>query len=231
MFRKVSRFFQLLREHVAPKSLLQVIEEVATSEIAEKIVADAAFVTHDIHQLYDYLALFVSADGFNFEFGVFKGKSINYLATKLPGEMHGFDSFEGLPSGGGVWEKYFKEKSFDLRGELPQVEPNVELHKGWIFDTLPEFIRSNAIDKVSFIHIDTDIYESAKCILENLEPFICSGTVILFDELCNYHGFYLHEYQAFKQYLKRSGQRYEILGVCCSAPLHGSFAKVALRIV
>lgn len=31
------------------------------------------------------------------EFGVWKGTTINYIASKVPGPVDGFDSFEGLP--------------------------------------------------------------------------------------------------------------------------------------
>ena len=34
------------------------------------------------------------------EFGVYKGETINFIASKIPHTVHGFDSFEGLPE---VW--------------------------------------------------------------------------------------------------------------------------------
>jgi hypothetical protein len=39
------------------------------------------------------------------------------------------------------------------------VEDNVRLHKGWIADTLPQFIAARTPGQAAFIHIDTDVYE------------------------------------------------------------------------
>src|SRR4051812_32860656 len=44
----------------------------------------------------------VSLDGLFVEFGVYSGKTINIIAARYDGPVHGFDSFEGLPEPGGV---------------------------------------------------------------------------------------------------------------------------------
>ena len=75
-----------------------------------------------------------------------------------------------------------------MNGNLPKVRENVELIKGWFSDTLPEFIESKK-QKVSFIHMDADLYSSTKTVLNILKPHLDSPCVIVFDELVNYAGF------------------------------------------
>lgn len=36
--------------------------------------------------------------------------------------------------------------------------------------------------KVGFIHIDVDLYSSAKLVLDFIKPYLCEGTIILFDD-------------------------------------------------
>ena len=228
---KLRRFLNQIAEFVRPRHFLETLEERATVRIAEQVIDDAAYVTTDIEDFWGFSASQVEkAGGTCFEFGVFEGTSINFFARSLGMDIHGFDSFEGLPSGGGVWQKYFDSSTFDRKGELPEVEDNVTLHKGWISDTLPAFIAANEIQSAAFIHIDTDVYPSAHTVLENLAPFIRPGTVIVFDELCNYKGYYLHEYQAFIRFLKKYGHDFEILAVCSVGTQYGNFLKVATRI-
>lgn len=92
------------------------------------------------------------------EFGVWKGDDITHIAGKLREKcvaakalvraapvVHGFDSFEGLPSD---WKKgddesdmAFPKGLFDLQGIPPMVNgDNVKLHKGWFEDTVPAFL-------------------------------------------------------------------------------------------
>ncbi len=86
------------------------------------------------------------------------------------------------------------------------------------------------MQRAAFIHIDTDIYESAACILDSLRPYIDQRTVILFDELCNYEGFFLHDYQTYIGFLKQRFLSYEILTACSVGTRHENFLKVATRI-
>jgi hypothetical protein len=119
------------------------------------------------------------------EFGVFKGNSINHIADAIyPKTIFGFDSFEGLPE---VWEMGSSDRDkpkghFNLCGVLPKVRDNVILIKGFFSDTLSKWVESNNED-ISFLHIDSDLYSSAKLILNCLNHLIISGTVIVFDDM------------------------------------------------
>jgi len=88
------------------------------------------------------------------EFGVASGNTINYISKFTKYNVYGFDSFEGLPE---KWRDGFEKGTFNRNGNLPQVNDNVILIKGWFKDTLYQFIH-NKNKKISFIHIDCDLY-------------------------------------------------------------------------
>lgn len=158
--------------------------------------------------------------GLHLEFGVFKGESINFLARTVPCEWHGFDSFEGLPKD---WTPGFGRGSFDVGGVAPEVMANVHLHSGWFSDTLPTFLESVGPAQVSFLHIDSDLYQSAQCIFANLDARIAEGAVIVFDE---YTGVTPDdEARAFREWRRRAGAGFRFLGC---AP-NGSVAVRILR--
>ena len=152
-------------------------------------------------------------DGLNLEFGVYKGESINFLADRIPSLWHGFDSFEGLPR---PWTPGFAKGALDAGGVLPPIRGNVRLWKGWFSETLPKFVESVKEKRISFLHIDSDLYESARLIFTFLGDRIAEGTVIVFDE---YTGVTPDdEARAFREWRRRTGARFRCFG--CS--LEGS---------
>lgn len=126
--------------------------------------------------------------GYNLEFGVHSGRTINDMATYRPhGKFFGFDSFEGLPEAWQYGPKTIEKGHF--AGDMPGVEENVELFKGWFNETIPAFkkeIVSLWEWPISFLHIDSDLYSSAKTIFDELNNYIVPGTIIAFDELCEW---------------------------------------------
>jgi len=142
----------------------------------------------------------VGTEGLYMEFGVYSGTTINHIATGVQGTVHGFDSFAGLPE---QWGSVPAGK-FAREGDLPEVRDNVRLHVGWFEDTLPQFLDS-CTENAAFIHIDSDLYSSAKTVLDTLRPRIVPGTVIVFDEFFNYPGWQEHEYKAFSEFISASG--------------------------
>ena len=148
------------------------------------------------------------ADGLVLEFGVEKGLSITCLGQSTSRDVHGFDSFRGLPED---WAGTAETRgAFDRNGKLPKVPKNVALHVGLFDATLPAFLATT--DKnAALIHVDCDIYSSTRTIFELLGPRIVSGTVIVFDEYFNYPGWRQHEYKAFQEFIALSRQRYTYL--------------------
>ena len=148
------------------------------------------------------------AQGLLLEFGVAGGDSIREIAALAPVRVvHGFDSFEGLPED---WPGRHEERGhYSTGGVLPAVPANVRLHKGAFDKTLPAFLATTA-GPAAFVHVDCDLYASARTVFAALAPRIVPGTVILFDEYFNFVGWRGHEFRAFQEFVaeRRLGYRY-----------------------
>jgi len=150
----------------------------------------------------------VAVRGHYLEFGVYKGGTIGFIANQVGSsqQVHGFDSFRGLQ------ESWSGDRfAFDAQGNLPEVPGNVALHAGFFADTLPGWLEQYP-GAAAFIHIDSDLYESARCVFALLEDRIVPGTVIVFDEYFNYPNWQAHEFRAFQELVARRDIRYEYLG-------------------
>ena len=145
------------------------------------------------------------------EFGVATGKTINYISKFTNDKVYGFDSFEGLPE---KWRDGFDKGAFNMKGNFPNVNRNVTLIKGWFNETLPSFIKTQN-KKISFIHIDADLYSSTKCIFDNLKDYIDTDCIIVFDELVNYPGFDGEngELKAFYEFISENKVDYTWIGM------------------
>jgi cytochrome P450 len=119
----------------------------------------------------------------------------------------GFDSFEGLPAGGASHPRWsagsfasnyhyghpamaFDEpvttdglrRLFKLCGL-----PRPELEVGWFDATISATIPSK-YSKAALVHIDSDLYASARCVLEGVAPILANGALVLFDDWFMYRG-------------------------------------------
>lgn len=162
-------------------------------------------------ELWEYALQKVSVTGTFAEFGVWKGNSINWFARNRPQEKwFGFDSFEGLSEDWAGWE--LSKGAFNLHGRLPVVEHNVELIKGWFDQTIPAFLARSEPSGFSFIHLDSDTYGAAKCVLNLIKPHLQMGTVIIFDEYFGYPGWRQGEFLAWREFVDYHKLTYEYLG-------------------
>jgi hypothetical protein len=161
--------------------------------------------------VFEHLKLKHNPDTLWLEFGVASGRTINYISQFTPNIVYGFDSFFGLPE---KWRDGYEEGEFSLDGNLPEVNQNVTLIKGLFQDVLPAFLREQ-IKKISFIHIDCDLYSSTKYILTTVKPFLQEDGVIIFDELVNYNGFdgETGELRAFYEFINENNVNYEWIGM------------------
>jgi hypothetical protein len=149
----------------------------------------------------------IEVQGLYCEFGVYRGETLNFIASLANGEVHGFDSFEGLPED---WRQGHGKGTFAV-GALPRVRPNVRLHKGWFEHTLPSF-RKQHPGPIAFLHMDADLYSSTKTVFELLGDGIVPGTVIAFDEFFNYPGWHEGEYRAFTEFCRERQAEVRYLG-------------------
>jgi tetratricopeptide (TPR) repeat protein len=145
-------------------------------------------------------------EGLVLEFGVRFGTSIRQISALVDQDVHGFDSFQGLPES---WHNEAKG-SYSTKGVIPSVPQNVILHNGWFEETLPRFVEQHP-EPVCFMNIDCDIYSSTKTILENFAKQIVPGTVIIFDEYIGNEHWREDEFKAFQEAAFKYGWKYEYL--------------------
>jgi hypothetical protein len=146
--------------------------------------------------------------GLFLEFGVAKGHTAELISTISNKPVYGFDSFEGIPE---EWNGYSKGH---FACEIPKVSENIILIPGLFQDTLPIFVNKHKKSKISFMHVDCDLYSSTKCIFDNTKNMIASGTIIAFDEIYNYGGetWLNHEFKAFNEFLEENNFMCECIG-------------------
>jgi len=165
--------------------------------------------------------------GLFLEFGVEKGASANFIAGLISrggssAVLHAFDSFEGLPES---WDGTFETRGkFTVSGKIPRLPPNVEVHKGWFEATLPGFRAAQAGATISLLHIDCDLYSSTRTVLEQIGDLLLPGSIVVFDEYLNYHGWKHHEFKAWQEFVAAGKVRYTYRGFC------GQGGQVFLRI-
>lgn len=231
--RKIEELYGFTMKRYNNLYLKQYSEHKAAEFIYEKFVMNPELsrdVVFENRKLYrDYLASRIcDKTGLFLEFGVFKGKSINYMAKKIgKNTIYGFDSFEGLPED---WLPGYRAGKFDLNGVMPEVEENVILIKGWFEDTLPDFVKEHKNEKCSFINIDCDLYSSTKLVLEQLKEAIVPGTIITFDEYIGHIGWENDEYKAFREWIEETGMNYKYIA-CAFGGGHQLTVSVAVEII
>lgn len=179
----------------------------STANYVEKNMRDVMSVDSK-YKVHDIAIKNVSiSSGVVLEFGVYKADTLNYIAKQLSKyDIYGFDSFEGLPE---FWRDGFDKGAFAVEN-LPQVEKNIKLIKGWFDKTLPTFIQTEKRD-IAYLHVDCDLYSSTKTIFGALGSQIVTGTVIVFDEYFNYSGWENGEYKAFQEFIDLTKKEYRYL--------------------
>lgn len=124
------------------------------------------------------------------EFGVASGNTLVQIVESVPKnkyEIFGFDSWEGLPEDWITPEGVLSHHKgvFSTNGVIPPQVKNlgdkVKILQGLFDDTIPQYLNLYA-KNIALLHIDSDLYSSAKSILYGLISYIKSGTIIVFDE-------------------------------------------------
>lgn len=161
--------------------------------------------------LYEIFKKVLHTKGSVIECGVYRGFGLMTWAhlsailepNNLTRRIYGFDSFGGFPSTGkkdrgryqgSIQKGDLKSDSFGELEKLLKVHdknrflghiPKVELIKGEVAKTIPEFVRKNPHLVVSLLFLDFDLFEPTKVALEHFYPRMPKGSVLAFDELDN----------------------------------------------
>lgn len=189
-------------------------------EELHKIVADIPNIgVYPLEYVMEHMKLKQKEGTLWLEFGVASGKTINYISGFCDGLVYGFDSFEGLPE---TWREGFEKGVFNMDGVMPEVNENVRLVKGWFNETLPGFLKDvvgvgsgEDVKKISFLHIDCDLYSSTAYILNMLKGVLDKDCVVVFDELVNYTGYdgETGELRALAEFLRDNDVQYSWIGM------------------
>jgi O-methyltransferase len=170
---------------------------------------DIPITCADRKSLYQHVAGLVTEPVSYLEFGVFRGASMGIWSGLLKNPdslLSGFDSFEGLPE---VWRMAADEKTFDVKGLLPDIEDSrISFHKGWFEDTLPGFLESFSAKEQLILHLDADLYSSTVYVMSKMEPYMLPGTILIFDELFDRE----HELKALDEFLEKHPIKLECVG-------------------
>jgi cytochrome P450 len=99
--------------------------------------------------------------------------------------------------------------------------PKPELEIGWFEDTIPASIPSK-YRKAALVHIDSDLYASALCVLEGVAPILADGALVCFDDWFMYQGDPNQgEARALKEFLERHPEwlaiPYQTYSVFCNS--------------
>ena len=137
------------------------------------------------------------------EFGIFKGNSFfrwikfrDLLEQTNSRKIIGFDIFGDFPEANFEGDKHKRDtfvaetnggKSISLEeiNELLNqqgLNKNIDIIKGDILVTLDAYLDKNPHLKISLLHIDVDLYEPTKHILEKLFDKVTKGGIIIFDD-------------------------------------------------
>jgi hypothetical protein len=160
--------------------------------------------------MYEIFKLAVQVKGSIVECGVFRGFGLMGWAKlsailepeNLTRRIYGFDTFEGFPSIDNKDQSAFTDsrqgdlcaRSYDeLAALIREYDrdrflghiPKVELIRGDISRTVPEFAAVHQHLVVSLLYLDADLYEPTKVALETFLPRMPKGALIVFDELDN----------------------------------------------
>ncbi len=203
----LKRYYSVYAMHWHPHYALR--EEALAETVAYiKEHMSQAMIKNNEFEVLAYACKQVSVDGLFLEFGVRTGTTINYIAKRHPSQtIYGFDSFAGLPE---EWSGWVQDKGSFAMDSRPEVQDNVTLVVGWFEQTLPDFLQEHP-DDVAFVHIDSDLYASAKTVLNHLAPQIRKGTIIVFNEYFNYPNWQQHEFKAFQELCETYAVRYEYM--------------------
>ena len=158
---------------------------------------------------YEIFKLIVDVPGIVIDAGVFHGFSL-FTWAKLSSILEpinhtrrivGFDTFAGFASlasedqssvseemhQGGYRGSSFEElksaiSAYDVNRPLNHID-KVELVQGDVCSTAPQYLNTHPHSVVAMLHLDVDLYEPTRVLIETFLPRMPAGAVIVFDEL------------------------------------------------
>ena len=167
---------------------------------------------------YELFKMVAAVPGALVECGVFKGASLarfacfrQLLEGSAPREIVAFDIFGTFPATAFEADQAQLQKFISAAGDQSiavdqmlevlrrkHCDAGVDLVRGNVCETVPEYVRRRPDLKISLLNLDTDVYEPAVVILEELYPRIEPGGVLVLDD----YGVFPGETKAVDDYFK-----------------------------
>jgi hypothetical protein len=142
------------------------------------------------------------------ECGLFKG--ISFLRFAMFREIYGnenslkmigFDVFGEFPDSTFSGDQKYIDKFVNEAGsssidegqlleilKKKRIDKNIELIKGDICKTVPEYLKNESSLRISLLNLDVDIYKPTVTILENLWPRIVKNGILILDDYGKFTG-------------------------------------------
>ena len=138
------------------------------------------------HQVFEHVRE-NQVPGDYLEFGVYRGQSFimaYQLGRNLAMRFYAFDSFEGLPGDEELWRRgeFRAEEKYFLRS-LRKAGANMErvVVVPGFYDAI-ELEKVPGLNRAAIVHIDCDLYSSAREVLRLVKGIIGKGSIIIFDD-------------------------------------------------
>lgn len=149
---------------------------------------------------YEIYKKIIELPGDVIEFGVFKGASLirfltfrNLLENDYSRKIIGFDTFKEFPKQKRKEDnKFISDYTKDAGKPIPKKDlikilekkkfQNFELVEGKIEDSLKNFLQQNVSLKIALLHLDMDVYNSTKFVLNKLYDKVVKNGIIVIDD-------------------------------------------------
>ena len=110
-------------------------------------------------------------------------------------QFHLFDSFQGMPPTAAIDGRQASRHVGDCVGSVEKVKEvfdrigfppqNLHIHEGWFDITFPA---ATIPDKIAFLHIDADWYDSVSLSLDTFFDRVVSGGIVMLDDFGYWEG-------------------------------------------
>ena len=160
---------------------------------------------------YEIYKKILNVKGDIIECGVFKGASLirfltfrDLIEKKDKRKVIGFDAFGKFPHPNKDYKNNKADKIFAKRHDdniglginmnllkkylKKKKITNYKLVKGDVLKTLPNYLKKNKKSKIALLHLDLDVYEPTRFVLNNLYKYISKNGIILLDDYSHIQG-------------------------------------------
>lgn len=172
---------------------------------------------------YELFKMSIDVPGDIVECGVFVGASLmrfikfrDIFTNSTSRKVVGFDTFGKFPGADSEEDEKTIQIFFDQFGDSSisveefnrylddsNLNNGIDLVKGNVLTTIPEYLEKFPGLKISLLNIDVDFYEPTKAALDHLYDHVSPGGVIILDDYGSFQG----ANKAIDPFLKKTGLR------------------------